>query len=159
MTNIRDEIIDALTESFYKVRDSPPSVTNKPVQLQSVFPHFTTPVDVTDNDLPAVSFRYGDSRRLQGDFTQEEVNVFSVHVYPLLQALPGMDLLKSASAIEETIRLIIFDLNAYQIEYEGDYVLSASVGPIFTRPEPTAYKFMECRLDFQVAYMIDSWQF
>ena len=115
--NIRDEIIDRLREAFESARDNPPAVSGKPVQLVSVMERFTLPtdLDVNDADLPAVSFGYGGSRLVDGAFTQEEENIFSVYVYPIVPELAGMDLLESASAMEETVRRIVHDLNAYQI--------------------------------------------
>ena len=165
MSDLRRTIINTLIDAFYEVRDNPPAVTNKPVQLQSVFPQFTTPVDVTDADLPAVSFDYGGSRRIEGAFTQEEVNIFSVYVYPITTLISGIgdgtadgigdDLMESASAVEETIRLIVQDLNGYQIEHDDDYVSGVSVGQVEAgRDEATKYIFMEVRIDFRVNYQI-----
>ena len=92
--NIRDEIIDRLREAFESVRDNPPAVSGKPVQLVSVMERFTLPTALDVNtDLPAVSFGYGGSRLVDGAFTQEEENIFSVYVYPIVPELPGMDLL------------------------------------------------------------------
>ena len=93
------------------------------MQLVSVMERFTLPTDLGDADLPAVSFGYGGSRLVDGAFTQEEENIFSVYVYPIVPELAGMDLLESASAMEETIRRIVHDLNAYQIAYDDDTVI------------------------------------
>ena len=46
--NIRDEIIDRLREAFESVRDNPPAVSGKPVQLVSVMERFTLPTDLGD---------------------------------------------------------------------------------------------------------------
>ena len=153
--NIRDEIIDRLREAFESVRDNTPSVSGKPVQLVSVMERFTLPTDLGDADLPAVSFGYGGSRLVDGAFTQEEENIFSVYVYPIVPELAGMDLLESASAMEETIRRIVHDLNAYQIAYDDDTVNGVSVGQVLAgEGKFTEYEFMEFRLDFRVAYQI-----
>ena len=154
--NIRDEIIDRLREAFESVRDNTPSVSGKPVQLVSVMERFTLPTALDVNtDLPAVSFGYGGSRLVDGAFTQEEENIFSVYVYPIVPELPGMDLLESASAMEETVRRIVHDLNAYQITYDDDTVNGVSVGQVLAgEGKFTEYEFMEFRLDFRVAYQI-----
>ena len=154
--NIRDEIIDRLREAFESVRDNAPAVSGKPVQLVSVMERFTLPTALDVNtDLPAVSFGYGGSRLVDGAFTQEEENIFSVYVYPIVSELPGMDLLESASAMEETVRRIVHDLNAYQIAYEDDTVIGVSVGQVLAgEGKFTEYEFMEFRLDFRVAYQI-----
>ena len=153
--NLRDEIIDVLHTAFETVRDNPPADSRKPVQLVSVMERFTLPTDLDDKDLPAVSFGYGGSRLIDGAFTQEEQNIFSVYVYPIVPELPGMDLLASASAMEETIRLIVRDLNGYTITYEEDQVLAVSVGQALAgEGKFTEYEFMEFRIDFQVAYTI-----
>ena len=155
MADIRTEIINTVRESFEYIKQNSPSVSTKPVQVVSLLDRFTLPTAIADADLPAVSFGYGDSRRLQGAFTQEEIHIFSVHVYPIVPELPGMDLLESASAMEEAIRLIAHDLNAYEIVYDQDEVISVGIGQIFTRPQEfTKYEFMEFRIDFQVAYNI-----
>ena len=154
--NIRDEIIDSLHKAFESVRDNPPAVSGKPVQLVSVMERFTLPTALDVNtDLPAVSFGYGGSRLVDGAFTQEEENIFSVYVYPIVSELPGMDLLESASAMEETVRRIVHDLNAYQIAYDDDIVNGVSVGQVLAgEGKFTEYEFMEFRLDFRVAYQI-----
>ena len=155
MSDIRTEIINSVRESFEDIKQNSPAVSGKPVQIVSLLDRFTLPTALEDTDLPAVSFGYGDSRRLQGAFTQEEIHIFSVHVYPVVPELPGMDLLESASAMEEAIRLIAHDLNAYGIVYDQDEVISVGIGQIFTRPQEfTKYEFMEFRIDFQVAYNI-----
>ena len=154
--NIRDEIIDRLREAFESVKDNAPAVSGKPVQLVSVMERFTLPTALDVNtDLPAVSFGYGGSRLTDGAFTQEEENIFSVYVYPIVPELAGMDLLESASAMEETIRRIVHDLNAYQIAYDDDTVEGVSVGQVLAgEGKFTEYEFMEFRLDFRVAYQI-----
>ena len=160
--NIRDEIIDRLREAFESVRDNAPAVSGKPVQLVSVMERFTLPTDLGDADLPAVSFGYGGSRLVDGAFTQEEENIFSVYVYPIVPILPEFEagymdvaLLLSASAMEETVRRIVHDLNAYQIAYEDDIVIGVSVGQVLAgEGKFTEYEFMEFRLDFRVAYQI-----
>ena len=154
--NIRDEIIDRLREAFESVRDNTPAVSGKPVQLVSVMERFTLPTALDVNtDLPAVSFGYGGSRLVDGAFTQEEENIFSVYVYPIVPELAGMDLLESASAMEETVRRIVHDLNAYQIAYDDDTVIGVSVGQVLAgEGKFTEYEFMEFRLDFRVAYQI-----
>ena len=162
--NIRDEIIDRLREAFEFVRDNTPAVSEKPVQLVSVMERFTLPTALDVNtDLPAVSFGYGGSRLVDGAFTQEEENIFSVYVYPIVPILPefediedtGVALLLSASAMEETVRRIVHDLNAYQIAYEDDIVIGVSVGQVLAgEGKFTEYEFMEFRLDFRVAYQI-----
>ena len=92
---------------------------------------------------------------MDGAFTQEEQNIFSIYVYPILPELPGMNLLESASAMEETVRLIVQDLNAYTIMYEDDSVLGVSVGQALAgEGKFTEYEFMEFRIDFRVAYAI-----
>ena len=155
MADLRTEIIDRLREAFEIVRDTPPATSGKPVQIVSVLERFTLPTDLDDADLPAVSFGYGGSRLVDGAFTQEEQNIFSIYVYPIVPELPGMDLLESASAMEETVRLIAHDLNAYSIAYEDDYVLRVSVGQALAgEGKFTKYEFMEFRIDFQVAYTI-----
>ena len=90
--NIRDEIIDRLREAFESARDNPPAVSGKPVQLVSVMERFTLPTALDVNtDLPAVSFGYGGSRLVDGAFTQEEENIFSVYVYPIVPILPEFE--------------------------------------------------------------------
>ena len=213
--NIRDEIIDRLREAFESVRDNTPAVSGKPVQLVSVMERFTLPTDLGDADLPAVSFGYGGSRLVDGAFTQEEENIFSVYVYPITTVIRfgvwnalvtygagdrvtgsdnrvytsktnnntgnnpvtdtmetnweyyaeridggrgggiGDDLMLSASAMEETVRRIVHDLNAYQIAYDDDTVEGVSVGQVLAgEGKFTEYEFMEFRLDFRVAYQI-----
>ena len=157
MADLRTEIIDRLREAFEIVRDTPPAVSGKPVQIVSVLERFTLPTNLDAADLPAVSFGYGGSRLVDGAFTQEEQNIFSIYVYPILPELPGMNLLESASAMEETVRLIVQDLNAYTIMYEDDSVLGVSVGQALAgEGKFTEYEFMEFRIDFRVrkAYAI-----
>lgn len=167
MSDLRREIINTLIDAFNEVRDNAPAVTNKPVQLKTVMPQFTMPIDLKDNPdwLPAISFDYGGSRRIEGAFTQEEVNIFSVYVYPITTIISGIgdgnadgigdDLMESASAVEETVRLIVQDLNAYQISYESDYVDGVSVGQVDSGIDRlTKYIFMEIRIDFRCKYHI-----
>ena len=155
MADLRTEIIDRLRGAFEIVRDTPPAISGKPLQIKSVLERFTLPTDLGDADLPAVSFGYGGSRLVGGAFTQEEQNIFSIYVYPIVPELTGMDLLESASTMEETIRLIVHDLNAYTIVYEDDAVLGVSVGQALAgEGKFTKYEFMEFRIDFQVAYTI-----
>ena len=175
MANLRDAIIDRLWESFYSITKDPHDPdksldTTKPVMLESLLARFTLPTDLKDA-LPAVSFGYGGSRLVDGGFTQEERNIFSVYVYPIVPILEdilpltdteydeksGTALLKSASAMEETIRLITHDLNAYTITSDDgcNYVEGVSVGQVLTgEGKFTEYEFMEFRIDFQVAYTI-----
>ena len=178
--NIRDEIIDRLWEAFRCITEDPsdstmalgndkPLDTDKPLTFKSLLANFTLPTDLDDPDLPAVSFGYGGSRLVGGAFTQEEENIFSVYVYPIVPILEnvrkvddmgnsirdGIQLLESASAMEETVRRIVYDLNAYQIAYDDDIVIGVSVGQVLAgEGKFTEYEFMEFRLDFRVAYQI-----
>ena len=167
--NLRDEIIDVLHNAFDSITEDPdntskPLDTSKPVAIKSLLERFTLPTDTKAHERPAVSFGYGGSRLVDGAFTQEEQNIFSVYVYPIVPILPefegseaekGDALLKSASAMEETVRLIVRDLNGYTITYEDDQVLAVSVGQVLAgEGKFTEYEFMEFRLDFQVAYTI-----
>ena len=165
--NIRDAIIETLHAAFEDVRDNPPADSGKPVQLVSVLERFTLPTQVEDHEMPAVSFGYGGSRLVDGAFTQEESNIFSMYVYPIVPILPefetlqgkGDALLKSASAMEETVRLIVHDLRAYQITSDDgcDQVSGVSIGQVLAgEGKFTEYEFMEFRIDFRVEYNIPS---
>ena len=172
MADLRREIINTLINAFVNVRDNPARASRKnPCGLAVSYPNSQCPIDLKDKPdwLPAVSFEYGGSRRIEGAFTQEETNIFSVYVYPVITTIAGIggsiegfdpnfvgdDLMEAASAVEETIRLIAQDLNAYQIEFENDYVDGVSVGQVEAgRDAPTQYIFMEARIDFRVNYEI-----
>jgi len=165
MSDLRRTIINRVINAFYEVRDNPPSVTNKPVQLKSIRPQFTLPAEVEDRHLPTVSFNYGGGRLTDGAFTAEEVNIFSIYVFPIVTLIDGIgdgtadgigdDLMESASAVEETIRLIVQDLNAYEIENDGDYVSGVTVGEAEAGLDiNTRFIFMEIRIDFRVHYQM-----
>ena len=152
--NIRSIIIERLRKAFETVRDNPPAASGKPVQIKSIIDGFTAPTDLRREDLPSVSIEYfRRSRQTQPDETQVEGTLLSMTIHAVVPELPNMNLLESASAMEETVRKIVRELNSPQIIGSDGRIAGVSVGSVRSgEGRFTAFEYLNIRIDFAGEY-------
>ena len=153
--NIRSIIIERLRKAFETVRDNPPAVSGKPVQIKSIIDGFTAPTAIESEDLPSVSIEYfRRSRQTQSNNeTQVEGALLSMTVHAVVPELPNMNLLESASAMEETVRKIVMELNSPEIVGTDGRIEGVSVGSVRSgEGRFTAFEYLNIRIDFAGEY-------
>ena len=83
-----------------------------PIQLKTVAPAFSLAVKSKDENLPAVSFGFGNNRGLDGGTTEGESGRFNIYVYTEVNRA-GENIIKRAGDMYSCVEAVAKALRAY----------------------------------------------
>lgn len=172
--SIRTEIIKAMFEKFI-IAKKPTADTQYPMQIETVADAWRDPVNVVDISpkiTPFVSFGYGDTRPGQPGLTQEEIAIFSMFIYGVVQDadyvtaydIPSwvvdtvsnpnerIRLPRIADRMESLMEHIARELNAFQIATDNQVVQRVRLGQTRSAAGKfTSFEYMQFRFDFTIS--------